>query len=57
MLNKTLRNNRPITLMNLATIMTKNLKNQNLYQDVEESSEVNACGVFVDIKVNDVLEK
>lgn len=56
-LKNNFRKDKPITLMNIATIMTKKLVSQNLYTDVEKSSEVNACGVFADVKVDDKIEK
>ena len=51
------RKNKPITLMNVGTIMTKHLKSNGYYQDVEESNEVNACAVFANITVDNKKEK
>ena len=40
------------TLMNLATINFKELREKGQYQDVEVSKEINACSVFVPVNVN-----
>lgn len=41
--------NRPMTLMELATIDAKYLRHQGQLSDVEFSAEVNACSVFIDV--------
>ena len=51
------RKNKPITLMNIGTIMTKHLKKNGYYADVEESNEVNAHAVFANIIVDNKKEK
>lgn len=43
---------KPISLMDLATINAKELKKRGMLDDLEESSEINACSVEVDIEVN-----
>lgn len=43
---------RPVSLMELATIDAKYQRQQGNLPDVEFSAEVNACSVFVDIKEN-----
>lgn len=39
------RENRPVTLMDLATIGTKYLKSTGHVQDIDESEEINACSI------------
>ncbi len=46
------REPKPISLMDLATINAKELKKKGLLDDLEDSSEVNACSVEVDIQVD-----
>ena len=46
------REAKPISLMDLATIMMKDLKQRKLLTDMEDSTEVNACSIEVDIEVN-----
>lgn len=41
---------RPITLMDLATINARYLRKQGKHDDVEVSDEVNACSVFIDVE-------
>ena len=43
---------RPMTLMDLASIITKKLKKQKLVKDLDESEEINACSIVVPIKVD-----
>jgi len=43
---------KPISLMDLATINAKEIKKRGLLTDLEESSEINACSVEVDIEIN-----
>ena len=47
------RSDKPMTLMDLATIATKKLKKQGLVCDLDESEEINACSVKIKVKVND----
>lgn len=44
-------NERPVTLMDLATINQRELKQKGIVTDIEKSSEVNACSVEVEIEV------
>jgi phosphoribosylformylglycinamidine synthase len=46
---------RPITLMDLATIFSKYLIKSNLAEDIEVSEEVNACSVRVNFKDENYL--
>jgi phosphoribosylformylglycinamidine synthase len=41
-----------MTLMDLASIITKKLKKQKLVKDLDESEEINACSIVVPIKVD-----
>jgi phosphoribosylformylglycinamidine synthase len=43
---------KPISLMDLATINAKELKKKGLVNDLEDSTEINACSVELDIEVN-----
>ncbi len=40
---------KPVTLMDMAVIGAKALKKRGLMADVEESAEINACSVFIDV--------
>lgn len=44
--------NKPVTLMDLATICGRNLRKEGKLSDVEFSDEINACSLFVDIKID-----
>ncbi len=44
---------KPVTLMDMACIGAKALKKRGLLPDVEESAEINACSVFIDVKTTD----
>lgn len=46
------RTDRPITLMDLATIGAKALKKRGLMPDLDESEEINACSVKIKVDVN-----
>ena len=46
------RNNRPITLMDIATIGAKALKKRGLLNSLDESEEINACSVRIDVDIN-----
>ena len=48
--------NKPITLMDIATIGTKALKSQGLLKNIDESEEINACSIEIDVDVNGVKE-
>ncbi len=47
------RTDKPMTLMDLATIATKQLKAQGLMTDLDESEEINACSVKIKVQVDD----
>lgn len=49
--------NKPITLMDLATIGAKKLKKDGLLKDLDESEEINACSVKIDVDVDGKTEK
>ena len=51
------RENKPLCLMDLATIGAKVLKAKGYLDDLEESEENNACSIFVDLKNNGKKEK
>ncbi len=51
------RENKPLCLMDLATIGAKALKAKGYLNDLEESEENNACSIFVDLKNNGQKEK
>jgi phosphoribosylformylglycinamidine synthase len=56
-IRKTLgRENRPATLMDIATIGAKYLKHQGLLTRLDESEEINACSVHVDVRVDNGTE-
>ncbi|NMA86383.1 MAG: phosphoribosylformylglycinamidine synthase, partial [Tissierellia bacterium] len=48
---------RPISLMNLATINMKEIKKKGLLNDLEESEEINACSIEIDVDVDGEMEK
>lgn len=48
---------RPITLMDMATIFGKEQRKKGLLDDMEVSDEINACSVFVDVEINGKIEK
>ncbi len=41
-----------IALWNMATIIVKQLKKQGLLKEIDESEEINACSIVVDVDVN-----
>ena len=43
---------RDTCLMNMATIIVKQLKKQGLLKEIDESEEINACSIVVDVDVN-----
>lgn len=49
--------NKPVTLMDLATIGAKKLKKDGLLKDPDESEEINACSVKIDVEVDGKTEK
>lgn len=50
------RSEKPITLMDLATIAAKKLKADGLMPDLDESEEINACSVKIKVDVDGELE-
>lgn len=46
------RGERPVTLMDLATLAAKRLKRDGLLPDLDESEEINACSVKIKIEVD-----
>ena len=49
--------NRAICLMDLATINAKEIKKKGLLNDLEESEEINACSIEIDVDVDGKTEK
>lgn len=48
-LHNKLRKDKPVTLMDIATINARDKKARGLNSDVEVSDEINACSVYVDV--------
>ncbi|OPJ57528.1 phosphoribosylformylglycinamidine synthase [Clostridium oryzae] len=46
------KKNRPVTLMDLATIAMKHLKKQGKLKNLDESEEINACSIKVNIPID-----
>ncbi len=46
------RTDKPVTLMDLATIAAKKLKKDGLLKDLDESEEINACSVKIKVDVD-----
>ena len=51
------REEKPVTLMDMATINARDLRNKGLADEVEVSEEINACSVFIDVDHDGVMEK
>ena len=51
------RENRPVTLMDLATVAVRCLKKEGRLEKLDESEEINACTVKIDVDVNDETQK
>lgn len=47
------RKDKPVTLMDMAIIGAKELKKRGLLDDIEESAEINACSIFIDVTITD----
>jgi len=47
------RTDKPVTLMDMAVIGAKALKKRRLLDDIEESAEINACSIFIDVTITD----
>ncbi|MEF9933084.1 MAG: phosphoribosylformylglycinamidine synthase [Cetobacterium sp.] len=50
-------NKKPMTLMDMATIGAKTIRKNGNLEDLEESEEINACSIEVDVDVDGVIEK
>ena len=50
------RENKPITLMDIATIGAKKLKKEGILKDLDESEEINACSVKIKVDVDGELQ-
>ncbi len=50
------RENKPITLMDIATIAAKKLKKDGVLKDLDESEEINACSVEIKVDVDGELQ-
>lgn len=48
---------KPVTLMDMAIIGAKALRKRGLLEDLEESAEINACSIFIDVTLLDSLGK
>lgn len=48
---------KPVCLMDMGTIMAKELKKKGLLDDLEVSDEINACSIEIDVDVNGEIEK
>ena len=51
------RQDKPLCLMDLATIGARYLKKEGFLNDLEQSEENNACSIFVDIDVDGKIER
>ncbi len=54
---KSINRTKPMTLMDIGTIAVKLLKKEGLMDKLDESEEINACTVKIDVNVNGKLEK
>ncbi|MBQ2035852.1 MAG: phosphoribosylformylglycinamidine synthase, partial [Peptococcaceae bacterium] len=48
---------RPVTMMDMGTIAAKALKKRGVLKNLDESEEINACSVKVDVKTDNGTEK
>ena len=48
--------NKPVNLMDIATIGAKSLKKQGLLTNLDESDEINACSIKIDVEVGGKTE-
>lgn len=51
-----LNREKPVTLMDLATIVARDMRHKGLLDDLEVSEEINACSIKVKVRVGDELE-
>lgn len=49
-----LNRKKPVSLMDLGTIIAKYMKTQGKLDDLEESDEINACSIRVNVKIEDM---
>lgn len=49
-------NEKPLTLMDMATIMARYMRKNGQLEDLEVSDEINACSIKIKVKVNDKEE-
>lgn len=54
---KTHQTEKPITLMDMATLAAKDLKRQGILTNIEESSEINACSIYIPVWVDGIEEQ
>ncbi len=54
---KDLGRTKPINLMDIATVATKYLKKEGKLEKLDESEEINACTVKIDVEVNGETQK
>ena len=52
MRNETHKKDKPVSLMDMATIMAKSMRGKGELEDLEVSDEINACSVKIKVKVN-----
>ncbi|MCM1524455.1 MAG: phosphoribosylformylglycinamidine synthase [Ruminococcus sp.] len=50
------RDDKPVTLMDIATIAAKKLKKDGILKDLDESEEINACSVRIKVDVDGELQ-
>lgn len=55
-IRKELKNNKPICLMDLATVLIKYFKKNGKLKKLDESEEINACSVKINIEVEGKIE-
>ena len=55
-IRKKLKNNKPICLMDLATVLIKYFKKNGKLKKLDESEEINACSVKINIEVEGKIE-
>ncbi len=51
------RDDKPVTLMDIAVMGMKKLKAEGKLDDLDESEEVNACSIAVPVKIGDTVEE
>ena len=49
---KNIKEEKPVSLMDIATIAMKELKKKNMLNDLDESDEINACSIVIKADVN-----